>query len=152
MSTEGLDDKMKMKILMEIIELINNPAIIQAPVIPEKAQAEIKIRQNDDIMAVITDFITKKGNFSGQIQSLKLHFIVFYIDLGSPNNSCLSGTSQQLTFKPLTSAEYVKAVRDLFEVSEPLTQHVRFNSTCSSNPLSGGPPLARFLSGRITAN
>ena len=87
MSAEGLDDKMKNKLVMEIIELIKNPALIHAPVIPEKAQAEVKIRQNTDIMAVITDFITKKGNFSGQIQSLKLHFIVFYIDLRSPNNS-----------------------------------------------------------------
>ena len=61
MSAEGLDDKMKMKLVMEIMKLIKNPALIQAPVIPEKAQAEVKIRQNNDIMAVITDFITKKG-------------------------------------------------------------------------------------------
>ena len=69
MSAEGLDDKMKMKLVMEINKLIKNPAIIQAPVIPEKAQAEVKIRQNDDIMAVITDFITKKGNLKSVVKS-----------------------------------------------------------------------------------
>ena len=69
MSAEGLDDKMKMKMLMEIIELIKNPGLIQAPVMPEKAQAEIKIRQNNDIIAVITDFITKKGNLKSVVKS-----------------------------------------------------------------------------------
>ena len=66
MSAEGLrlDDKMKMKMLMKINKLINNPALIQAPVIPKKA--EVKTRHT---MAVITDFITKKGNLKAVVKS-----------------------------------------------------------------------------------